>query len=118
MTIVEPVGNTREAFASWPGSVEVIVADNGSTDGSAELAHTAGARVVLAAERGYGAALQTGYAAAQAADLVYADADLTYDFQEGLQLLTTLHDHHADMVVGTRPRSDIEPGATRSFSFR
>jgi hypothetical protein len=111
MTIAEAVGNAREAFASWPGGVEVIVVDNGSIDGSAELAHTAGACVVLAAERGYGAALQTGFAAAQAADIVYADADLTYDFREGPQLLTTLHDHHADMVVGTRLRGDIEPGA-------
>jgi glycosyltransferase involved in cell wall biosynthesis len=83
MTIVEAVGNAREAFASRPGSVEVIMADNGLTVGSAELAHTAGACVVLAAERGYGAALQTGLAAAQAADIVYADADLTYGLPGG-----------------------------------
>jgi glycosyltransferase involved in cell wall biosynthesis len=110
-TIAEAVTVAREAFASWPGGAEVIVADNGSTDGSAELAQAAGARVVLAVERGYGAALQTGFATAQTAYVVYADADLTYDFQEGPRLVTALHESRADMVVGSRLRGAIEPGA-------
>ncbi len=82
-TIAEAVADAKAAFASWPGGVEVIVADNGSSDGSAELALAAGARVVPAVERGIGAALQAGCAAARAAYFVYADADLTYDFREG-----------------------------------
>jgi glycosyltransferase involved in cell wall biosynthesis len=110
-TITEAVVQAQAAFANWPGGVEVVVADNGSTDGSAELARTMGARVVPAFERGYGAALQTGFAAARAAYIVYADADLTYDFQEGPQLVQALRASNADMVVGTRLQGQIEPGA-------
>lgn len=110
-TIAEAVTIAKAAFADWAGDVEVIVADNGSTDGSAELAQAAGARVVLAAERGYGAALQTGFATAQGDYVVYADADLTYDFQEGPRLVVALHATQADMVVGSRLRGTIEAGA-------
>ena len=110
-TIAEAVVQAKAAFANWPGGVEVIVADNGSTDGSAELAQAMGARVVPALERGYGAALQTGFAAARTACIVYADADLTYDFSEGPRLVKALRDADADMVVGTRLQGHIEPGA-------
>jgi len=111
LTIAEAVVQAKAAFANWPGGVEVIVADNGSTDGSAELARAMGARVVAAPERGYGAALQAGFAAARTASIVYADADLTYDFSEGPRLVTALRDAKADMVVGTRLQGHIEPGA-------
>ena len=110
-TIAEAVVQAKAAFASWPGGVEVVVADNGSTDGSAELARAMGARVVPVLERGYGAALQTGFAAARAPYIVYADADLTYDFHEGPSLVQALYDSNADMAVGTRLQGQIEPGA-------
>jgi glycosyltransferase involved in cell wall biosynthesis len=110
-TIAEAVVQASTAFANWPEAVEVVVADNGSTDGSAGLARAMGARVVSVLERGYGAALQAGFAAARAADIVYADADLTYNFQEGPKLIAALRDSDADMVVGTRLRGQIEPGA-------
>src|SRR5262245_58224816 len=61
---------------------EVIVADNGSTDGSIELAERAGARVVHAAERGYGNALMSGFAAARGRFGIMADADDSYDLEE------------------------------------
>jgi glycosyltransferase involved in cell wall biosynthesis len=110
-TIAEAVAQAQAAFANWPRGVEIVVADNGSTDSSAELAQAVGARVVSAPERGYGAALQTGFAAARAAYIVYADADLTYDFYEGPRLVQALRDANADMVVGTRLQGCIEPGA-------
>src|SRR5215475_13705881 len=111
ITIAEAVMQAKAAFANWPEGMEVVVADNGSTDGSAELARAMGARVVSALERGYGAALQAGFAAAQTTYIVYADADLTYDFSEGPRLVQALRSSNADMVVGTRLQGHIEPGA-------
>jgi glycosyltransferase involved in cell wall biosynthesis len=110
-TIAAAVVQAQEAFADWPGGIEVVVADNGSTDGSAELARAMGAQVVPALERGYGAALQTGFAAARAPYIIYADADLTYDFHEGPRLVQALRNANVDMVVGTRLQGHIEPGA-------
>ena len=110
-TIAEAVRTAKLAFAGWPGGAEVIVADNGSTDGSPELALGAGARVVPAHEQGYGAALQAGFAASRGQYIVYADADSTYDFREAPPLATALRDLDADMVLGSRMRGRIEPGA-------
>src|SRR5271154_2493059 len=61
---------------------EVLVADNGSTDGSIEIARAHGARVVAVRERGYGAALRSGIAAARGEFIVMGDADDSYDFSE------------------------------------
>jgi glycosyltransferase involved in cell wall biosynthesis len=88
---------------------EVIVADNGSEDGSAELAESAGACVVRQPVRGYGSAYRAGFAAARGKYIVMADADLTYDFTEIPRFLAELQDG-ADMIVGDRMRN-IQPGA-------
>jgi glycosyltransferase involved in cell wall biosynthesis len=88
---------------------EVIVADNGSEDGSAELAELAGARVVHEPRRGYGSAYLAGFAAACGTYIVMADADLTYDFGEIPHFLAELQDG-ADMIVGDR-MDNIHPGA-------
>jgi glycosyltransferase involved in cell wall biosynthesis len=88
---------------------EVIVADNGSEDGSAELAESAGACVVHQPVRGYGSAYRAGFAAARGEYIVMADADLTYDFAEIPRFLAELQDG-ADMIVGDRMRN-IQPGA-------
>src|ERR1700676_4690356 len=61
---------------------EVVVADNGSTDGSIEIAEKLGARVVRVPERGYGSALRAGIAAARGAFIVMGDADDSYDFSD------------------------------------
>ncbi len=91
----------------WEG--EVIVADNGSDDRSAELAGAAGAVVVHEARRGYGSAYRAGFAAAQGDYIVMADADLTYDFGDIPRFVTKL-DEGADLVMGDRMKG-IQPGA-------
>jgi glycosyltransferase involved in cell wall biosynthesis len=88
---------------------EVIVADNDSEDGSAELARSAGARVVHQPMRGYGSAYLAGLAAARGEFIVMADADLTYDFADIPRFVAELQGG-ADMVVGDR-MSNIHPGA-------
>ncbi|MHB8241038.1 MAG: glycosyltransferase family 2 protein [Solirubrobacteraceae bacterium] len=88
---------------------EVIVADNGSDDGSAELAETAGARVIRESRRGYGSAYLAGFAAAAGTYIVMADADLTYDFNEIPRFVAEL-ETGADMIVGDRMQN-IHPGA-------
>ncbi|HTD07507.1 MAG TPA: glycosyltransferase family 2 protein [Solirubrobacteraceae bacterium] len=98
-----------EAIARADISGEVIVADNGSEDGSAQLAEQAGARVVHQPLRGYGSAYLAGFAAAQGEYIVMADADLTYDFADIPRFLAGLEDG-ADMVVGDR-MANIHPGA-------
>jgi len=88
---------------------EVVVADNGSTDGSPELAERAGARVVHEPRRGYGSAYLAGFAAARGDRIVMADADLTYDFAEIPRFLEKI-DEGADFVIGNR-MAKIHPGA-------
>jgi glycosyltransferase involved in cell wall biosynthesis len=88
---------------------EVIVADNGSDDGSAELAERAGAQVVREPRRGYGSAYLAGFDAAQGEYLVMVDADLTYDLEDIPRFVTLLEDG-ADLVMGDR-MDNIRPGA-------
>lgn len=89
---------------------EVIVSDNGSTDGSIEIAEQHGARVVRQSERGYGAAYMKGVAAAQGRYIVMGDSDDTYDFAEIPRLVSTLEQGY-DMVMGSRFLGRILPGA-------
>ncbi len=89
---------------------EVVVADNGSDDGSPRLAAEAGARVVPAAVRGYGAAYLAGLEAARGRYLVLGDADDTYDFGAVPEFVASLAGG-ADVVLGSRFRGRILPGA-------
>ena len=89
---------------------EVIVADNGSSDGSAAIARRSGARVVEARERGYGSALMCGIEAARAPLLIMADADDSYDLNDLERFLVELRGG-ADLVMGTRMGGPMLPGA-------
>jgi len=89
---------------------EVVIADNGSTDGSQDIARAEGARVVDVHERGYGAALSGGIAAAHGTYVAMGDADDSYDF-EGLGPFVVELRKGADLVMGNRFRGGIEPGA-------
>jgi hypothetical protein len=89
---------------------EVLVADNGSTDGSIELARRAGARVVRIAHRGYGNALLGGIRAAQGRFVIMADADDSYDFSQ-LDLFVERLRAGNSLVMGHRFRGGILPGA-------
>jgi hypothetical protein len=89
---------------------EVIVADNGSSDGSIGIAEGLGARVVRVARQGYGNALMGGISAAQGRYVLLGDADGSYDFSHLPRFLAELR-AGADLVMGNRFRGGIEPGA-------
>jgi glycosyltransferase involved in cell wall biosynthesis len=107
--IEECVRRARGSLEVCGISGEVIVADNGSEDGSAELAEAAGAHVVREPERGYGSAYLAGLSAATGRYIVMADADLTYDFGDIPRFVAEL-DAGADVVIGNR-MDNILPGA-------
>jgi glycosyltransferase involved in cell wall biosynthesis len=89
---------------------EVLVADNGSTDGSRSLAAAAGARVVEVADKGYGAALLGGIRAAHGRYVIMGDADDSYDFTDLDDFLDALR-RGCDLVMGNRYQGGIRPGA-------
>lgn len=109
-------GCVHEALAALQGANiagDVLVADNGSSDGSPELALRAGARVVHAERRGYGAALMAGIEAAEGRYIVMGDADGSYDFGAAPSLVAALRDGH-ELAQGCRlPHGGgrIQPGA-------
>jgi glycosyltransferase involved in cell wall biosynthesis len=89
---------------------EVVVADNGSTDGSQKIATDEGARVVDVPVRGYGAALIAGIEAARGKYILMADADASYHFEHLPRFLPKLEEGY-DLVMGNRFSGSIEPGA-------
>lgn len=104
------VGKALQAFRAARLRGEVVVADNGSTDGSIETAETLGAQVVRVAQRGYGAALRAGIAAARGAFIIMGDADDSYDFSEAPRFVEMWRQGY-DVVMGNRFRGEIKPGA-------
>jgi glycosyltransferase involved in cell wall biosynthesis len=89
---------------------EVIVADNGSTDGSVELALSLGAQVVHVLEKGYGNAVNTGLLAGKYEYLIFADADLSYNFLYIPEYVSNLQKGY-DLVLGNRLKGTHEAGA-------
>ena len=109
VNIEETVRRSLEALVDAGIAGEVVVADNASDDGSAELAAAAGARVVHEPRRGYGSAYLAGFAAARGDFIVMFDADLTYPFDEIAHFVEQLRDG-AQLVMGDR-MDNIQPGA-------
>jgi hypothetical protein len=91
-------------------SGEVVVADNGSTDGSQRLAGDAGARVVQVVGKGYGNALMGGILAARSEYVIMGDANDSYDFSNLMPFVAELR-NGADLVMGNRFKGGIAPGA-------
>jgi len=96
--------------AQYGLSGEVLVADNGSTDGSQALAHRLGARVAQVAEAGYGAALRGGFTAAEGRILIMGDADGSYDFCDAAAMVGEIL-KGADLCMGSRFKGEIKRGA-------
>jgi glycosyltransferase involved in cell wall biosynthesis len=111
------VEKARRGLAALGLPGEVLVVDNGSADGSPEIAARAGARVVHERRRGYGAAYLRGFQEARGRYLVMGDSDDSYDFLDIPRFVEPLQAGRADLVMGTRLRGEILPGAM-SWSHR
>jgi glycosyltransferase involved in cell wall biosynthesis len=109
-TIEICIRKAQDSFKRLGISGEVVVADNGSSDGSQEIAEELGARVVPVAERGYGAALTGGIAAARGRWVIMGDADDSYDFSELGPFVEQLRNGY-DLVAGNRFKGGIQAGA-------
>lgn len=112
-TLAACIAQIRELIARERLDAEIVVADNGSTDGSPEAARAGGARVVVEPERGYGRTLLAGLAAARGRYVVMGDSDLSYDFAESFGMIERLR-AGAELVLGSRLPSGggrIHPGA-------
>src|SRR5215216_253578 len=104
------IRKAQESFERIGISGEVVVADNGSTDGSQQIAEELGARVVPVERRGYGAALAGGIAAARGRWVIMGDADDSYDFSTLEPFVERLRDGY-DLVAGNRFKGGIHPEA-------
>jgi hypothetical protein len=121
LTILMPCLNEAETIATCIDKAhgflaragvagEILIADNGSSDGSVEYALARGARVIAVTERGYGAALRAGIAAARGRYVIMGDADDSYDFSR-LELFLAKLREGSDLVMGNRFAGGIAPGA-------
>lgn len=91
-------------------AAEIIIADNGSTDGSQAIAAGLGVQVIEVRDRGYGSALRAGIAAAKGQYIIMGDADNSYDFTQLSPFIDQLRAGY-DLVMGNRFRGGIQPGA-------
>ena len=109
-TIAACVVEAEQALIASETYGEVVVVDNGSTDGSEHLAAAAGARVIYEPRQGYGTACRAGFEAARGRLVVMGDGDGTYNFGQIRLILPGLR-KGADLVTGTRLRGAMEEGA-------
>jgi len=109
-TVAVCIQKARACLADNGVSGEIIVADNGSTDGSQAIAEAEGARVVPVVTKGYGSALMGGISAARGRFVIMGDADDSYDFSALMSFIEQLRDG-SDLVMGNRFKGGIAPGA-------
>ena len=109
-TLAICIAKARGYLTASGVSGEVLIADNGSTDGSQAIALAAGARVVPIAEKGYGSALLGGIHAAAGRYVIMGDSDDSYDFSDLDAFMAKLRDGYA-LVMGNRFKGGIKPGA-------
>jgi glycosyltransferase involved in cell wall biosynthesis len=109
-TVGRCIAKARAFLTTYSVAGEIVVADNGSIDGSQAIARAHGARVVDIAERGYGSALLGGIRAARGTYVIMGDSDDSYDFSALNGFLDRLREGH-DLVMGNRFAGGIAPGA-------
>jgi glycosyltransferase involved in cell wall biosynthesis len=109
-TLATCIGKARQFLHTNGIAGEVVIADNGSTDGSQEIAARNGARVVDVRDKGYGSALRGGIAAARGRYVIMADADDSYDFSRLESFVERLRAGD-DLVMGNRFAGGVLPGA-------
>jgi hypothetical protein len=109
-TLATCIGKARGFLATHEIDGEIIIADNGSTDGSIELAKKAKVKTIRVAQKGYGNALLGGIEAARGEFVIMGDADDSYDFSDLGGFVEALEAGH-DLVMGNRFKGGIRPGA-------
>ncbi|HCT59991.1 MAG TPA: dolichol-P-glucose synthetase [Acidobacterium sp.] len=109
-TLAVCIGKARDYLERSGVSAEIVIGDNGSTDGSQAIALSLGARVVNVTQRGYGSALYGASLAAQGRYIIMADSDDSYDFSNLDPFISKLREGY-DLVMGNRFKGGIKPGA-------
>jgi hypothetical protein len=109
-TLPACIAAVQRVFRQFGIAGEVVVADNGSVDGSSAIARQMGARVVRVDRRGYGSALRGGIGAARGQYVITGDADNSHDFSQIPAFLAKLREGY-DLVIGNRFEGTIQPGA-------
>lgn len=110
MSLSKCIGRAKKLLDESGIDGEILISDNGSTDGSREIARSLGARVVECPVRGYGAALQFGIERAEGRYILMGDSDDSYHFDEAFPMIEKLREGY-DLCMGTRLKGKIAPGA-------